>query len=156
MTSKKLTWNFADRLGLFGCVAFLFVTPLWILFPTDYLIREISYEVRGDRVRFVRETPFGAITARWRSEITLLDRDGLECRSGGWQLARYQHVRGNTITYEIGDWAAKCLADGPPYYVTNTRQALLFGVIPLRASVSITEVQSDDDQPFASLPDEHE
>ena len=117
--------------------ACILLAVLWYSVPTSVFIREISTTVDDGRVRFVRETPWGDVTAQWQSEITL--EDGTECNSGEWGIANYQVIPGNTVEYALGDWAAPCLEAGQSFYLRNVRRVLLFGVIPLRADVSVTE-----------------
>lgn len=145
---KELKWHFADRLAAVLVVIGLLVSATWFLFPTRHLIREVALNVSGETVRFIRELPYGHVTARWRSEITLIDGDGFECNSGAWAEAEYQPIPGNTVTYRLGHWADACLDAGPPFYLTTTRQALLWGVIPLRPSRATTEVQGERDPAF--------
>jgi len=112
----------------------------WLAIPSSLFIREISTNVMGGEVTFVRELPLGPVTAEWQTEITLINEGGFECNSGDWQIAHYQEIQGNTVRYELQDWAAACIDAGPPFYITNTRRVLLFGVIPLRRVVSVTDV----------------
>lgn len=137
----NIGWNVGDKIMAGLTVIFCVTTAAWFTLPTNFFIRQVSLEVDGGQVRFVRELPFGRVTAQWQSEITLLD--GFECNSGEWRIAQYQPVAGNTVRYDLGDWAAPCLAAGPPFYLTTTRRALLFGVIPLRASVTRTDVEGE-------------
>lgn len=129
--------RFFDALSLIllaGAVA-------WWLTPSDLFIRSVSLTVEGDVVRFTRELPRGGVRARWHSEITLIDGEEYECNSGGWAIAHYQEVPGNTVRYTIGSWADRCIEAGPPFYITTTRQVLLFGFLPLRPSTERTEIQ---------------
>lgn len=118
------------------------LTIAWALVPSSVFIRVISMDITEEGVvRFVRETPMGAVQARWHSEIYLVDADGRECNSGDWHWANYQPVPGNVVSYEIGEWADRCLEAGPPFYIVTTRQVMLFGIIPLRPDVHRTDVQ---------------
>ena len=121
--------------------AFILLAVLWYSVPTSVFIREISTTVTDGRVRFVRETPWGGVTAQWQSEITLFD--GSECNSGDWGVTSYQAIPGNTVEYALGDWARPCLEAGEPFYLRNVRRVLLFGVIPLRSTVSVTEADGE-------------
>ena len=121
--------------------AIILLAVLWYSVPSAVFIREISTTVTDGRVRFVRETPWGGVTAHWQSEITLAD--GMECNSGEWGVANYQEIPGNTVEYGLGEWALPCLETGEPFYLRNVRRVLLFGVIPLRATVSVTEADGD-------------
>ena len=142
---KHIRWSFVDRVA--AAVVFLgfALTGLWFTFPTSAFIRPISLSIQQDQVRFVRETPFGSVQARWVSEITLIDGDGFECNSGHWRNAEYQPIDGNTVVYQIGAWADRCIEAGPPFYLTTTRQVLLWGVIPLKPMRSTTEIQGERD-----------
>lgn len=113
----------------------------WLFVPSTVFVKEVSTRVEGDQVRFIRETPYGTVQARWRTEITLIEgKEGFECSSGDWQEATYQQIPGNTVSYRIGEWADECLEAGPPFYLRTTRQVILFGWLPLRPDVNTTEV----------------
>lgn len=140
---KRIRWSFSDKLQAALVVIGFILTALWFAFPSSAFINQVSLTVAGDKVRFIRELPYGTVTARWRSEITLIDGDGFECQSGGWRLAEYQMIKGNTVTYKLGPWGQDCLDAGPPFYLTTTRQVLLLGVIPLRPDSQTTEVQGE-------------
>ncbi|KQI68176.1 hypothetical protein AN189_12340 [Loktanella sp. 3ANDIMAR09] len=129
------------RLIDYAAIMLLVLFIGWLLLPSGLFLRDISMTVDGRTVRYVRETPFGSVTAEWASEITLIDGEEFECSSGGWRVATYQEVQGNTVTYDLGAWADKCLEAGPPYYLTTVRRVLLLGRIPLREMRTITEVQ---------------
>ena len=120
-------------------------TGLWFMFPTSVFIQPISLTITGHQVRFVRETPYGSVQARWVSEITLIDGDGFECNSGAWRNAEYQPIEGNTVVYDLGDSADRCVEAGPPFCLTTTRQALLWGIIPLKPLRTTTEIQGERD-----------
>lgn len=132
-----------DRRNIFAWLVFVILGGIWFAVPSSVFIRNISISVEGRTIRYVRETPFGDVTAEWQAEITLIDADGFECNSGGWNVATYQVAPGNTVTYDLTDWADPCLEAGPPFYLTTTRRVLLFGVIPLRQVVQRTEVEGE-------------
>jgi len=138
---RNLHWSFADKFAALVVVVSIILTSLWLLVPSAFFIRDVSMTVTDGVARYVRETPYGPKYARWQAEITLIDGDGYECQSPGWQTAYYQEEPGNTITYRLGEWADTCLAAGPPFYLTTTRRVMLFGAIPLRQMVQRTEVQ---------------
>lgn len=138
---KSAEWSFADKAAAVVVVLSLIVSGLWFTFPSAFFIRDVSMTVSDGVARYVRETPYGPVYARWHAEVTLIDGDGYECQSPGWQTAYYQEEPGNTITYRLGEWANDCLAAGPPFYLTTTRRVVLFGTIPLRQMVQRTEVQ---------------
>jgi hypothetical protein len=142
---KKTAWSKADKIAAFVVAVSLSVSGLWFAFPTSSLIHNVSMTVQGSLVRYVRETPYGEVTAEWQAEITLIDGDGFTCPSGPWAATTYQDITSNTVTYNLGAWADDCLTAGPPYYMTITRRALLFGIIPLRQSIQTTEVQGERD-----------
>lgn len=130
---------------------FLFIVVaavVWFVLPSSLFIRDISLTVEGSRVQYVRETPFGTVDARWRSEITLIGDDAFECSSGDWEQATYQQQPGNTVTYNLGDWADDCIAAGPPFYLTTTRQVLAYGILPLRQTRQVTEIQGEREAPL--------
>ncbi|KQI67058.1 hypothetical protein AN189_17705 [Loktanella sp. 3ANDIMAR09] len=140
---KQVQWSIMDKLAGVLVVLALVVSGAYLAVPSSLFLRDVSMTVDGDRVRYVRETPFGDVTAEWHAEITLIDGDGFECASGPWQVATYQAIPGNTVTYNLGSWADDCLEAGPPYYLTTTRRVLLFGVIPLRKMTQRTEVEGE-------------
>ena len=121
-------------------ILFALIFFAWLSIPSSLFIREISTTVEGRQVTFVRELPLGPVTAEWQTEITLINEGGFECNSGAWQIAYYQEIQGNTVRYELQPWADNCINAGPPFYITNTRRVLLFGLIPLRSSVTITGI----------------
>ena len=121
-------------------ILFALIFFAWLSVPSSLFIREISTTVDGHEITFVRELPLGSVTAEWQTEITLIDEGGFECNSGAWRVAYYQEAPGNTVRYELQPWADACIDAGPPFYITNTRRVLLFGVIPLRRVVSVTDV----------------
>lgn len=109
----------------------------WALASTDIFIRQAELRIDGEKVYFKRSTPFGTVSARWRSEIYVLDGSGRECHSGEWKVARYEARKSNAVTYSIGSWAAPCIELGQSYTVTTTRQVLLWEVFPLRPSTHV-------------------
>ena len=121
-------------------ILFAFVFFAWLSLPSSLFLREISTTVIGSQVTFVRELPLGPVTAEWQTEITLINEGGFECNSGAWQIAYYQEIKGNTVRYELQPWADDCINAGPPFYITNTRRVLLFGLIPLRSTVTVTDI----------------
>ncbi|KQI68685.1 hypothetical protein AN189_07190 [Loktanella sp. 3ANDIMAR09] len=132
-----------NRLFYAALTVAILVGAAILAIPSSLFLRDISLTVDGRTVRYVRETPFGDVTAEWHAEITLIDGDGFECASGPWAVATYQQIPGNTVTYDLGSWADKCIEAGPPFYLTTTRRVLLFGVIPLRKMVQRTEVEGE-------------
>lgn len=119
-------------------LAFVALAGVWLAVPSSLFIREVSITVDGDRVTFTRELPWGEVPGVWASEITLAD--GATCSSGGWQPALYQQQEGNTVTYPLGGWARECVEAGPPFYLRTVRWVMLWGWLPLRPMVSITNV----------------
>ena len=136
--AEKMKWSLIDKLSL-GVVLFgLFVAPLWLAFPTSRFIQPISLTLTDRRVVFVRELPLGTVHARWRTEITM--PDGFECNSGDWKFARYQVIRANRVSYDLQPWADACLKIGPPFYMSTTRQVLVFGLLPLPSATHVVEI----------------
>ena len=121
-------------------ILFALVFFAWLSVPSSLFIREISTTVDGHEITFVRELPLGPVTAEWQTEITLINAGGFECNSGAWQVAYYQETPGNTVRYDLQPWANACIDAGPPFYITNTRRVLLFGLIPLRSMVTVTDI----------------
>ena len=118
-------------------VACLLLVPVvaWLSIPTSLFIADPQTTINGRHVEFYRRTPFGEVTARWRSEIFVHNDDNLECRSGHWYISEYQETPGNFVTYELGDWALPCIQTGSIYTITTTRQVLIFfEAMPLRPS----------------------
>jgi hypothetical protein len=120
-------------------VFFGLLAVLWLCIPSSLFIRHIDTRVDGNTVIFVRDLPFGTVPARWRSEITMLD--GRECSSGAWRTSTYQEQANGIVSYELDEWAASCVSEGPPFVLRTHRQVLLFGLIPLRPSNTVTQVQ---------------
>ena len=154
ISTRPVRWSSIDILAAFLVIVGIVVTSLWFAFPSSSFIREISTTLEGKRVIFVRELPYGETTARWWSEITLIDADGFECASGAPQTSFYQQAPGNTATWDLGDWAMSCLDEGPPFYLTAHRQVMLFGIIPLRPMRSTTEVQGIRPSTVVNIPTE--
>ena len=120
----------------------LLLTPLalWTGIHTGMFISQAELSIDGRTVYFKRFTPFGAVYARWHSEIHVLDGTNYECNSGGWQYANYQRVKSNAVTYTIGDWADPCIDRGSNYTITTTRQAFIMG-IPIRPQTVVDLVK---------------
>jgi hypothetical protein len=137
---KRIRWSMSDRIKLTFVILGFIVTALWFAFPTSFFIKPVSLTIEGREGRFVRETPYGLVAGRWRSEITLIDGDGFECSTKEWKLEDYQPIKGNAVTFNLGPWADDCIEAGPPFYLTTTRQVLLFGFIPLREDRQRTEI----------------
>lgn len=110
---------------------------VWACVPSSVFLKPVSWRLDGELVRFVRETPFGDVSANWESEITLIDGDNFECYGSGQAI--YQVEPTNAVTYNIGTWARRCLDAGPPFTVRHTWQVVLFDLIPLRKT-SVTLV----------------
>lgn len=138
-----MRWSFWDKVGAGSAVTILVIFALWFFFPTGHFIRHISLAVDHNSVRFVRETPYGPVSARWHSEITLIDNNGYTCSSGGWRYNEYEPIPGNTVSFDFEDWAKRCISAGPPYYLTTVRQVMLFGIFPLRPDRQVTEIQGE-------------
>ncbi len=79
-------------------VVMLFAISLIV--PSSAFVKVNSTTVDGKMVRFVRELPFGPVTARWHSEITLIDGDGLTCLSAP-QVSQCEMIEGNTVTLPV-------------------------------------------------------
>ena len=121
--------------------AVLLPASTWLAFGTSMFIQQAELRVDGHDVYFKRYVPLGSVTARWASEIHVLDGTGLECSSGEWGIAVYQSgVPGSAVTYQIGDWADHCLARNSSYTITTVRQVLLWG-IPLRPSTTVDLIE---------------
>jgi len=129
-----------QKITVYVLVAAIFSMLLWIATPSSLFIQPISTKVEGTKVTFVRQLPYGAISARWWSDITLVGDAGLECTSGAPRRAYYQETNGNTVTFHLGAWASDCVDAAAPYYLTTWRQVMVFGLIPLRASRDSTEI----------------
>lgn len=135
---------------LWGMLFVLTLMTAWLVGSTGMVISPSGIHYSGRDVTFVRATPFGDVLAEWSTEIRV-SATGRECHSGT-HLAEYQQEPDDTVIYELGDWANKCLEEGPPLVVVNTIQAKLFGLIPLRPIriVSIIEVDTAKLSPLRS------
>lgn len=122
-------------------VVLLLAVGTWFLLPSNVFINQLSLKVENGMVHFTRELPFGEVTARWWSEITVPEYGSYECSSGAPRMAFYQEVPGDTVTYNLGAWAQPCLAKGSLYVLSSHRQVMLFGVIPLRPTRSVEKVE---------------
>ncbi len=110
---------------------------VWLSTPSVLFVNPVAttFDLETNRVTVVRKTPFGTVEGRWHTEIQALTT-GEECSSGpGWTASTYQVVEGDdgppdTVSYPIGEWAADCVE--VPFIIQDTRQVLLWGLIPLR------------------------
>lgn len=143
----------ARRVLAWWWLAFGAAGIIWYVLPTDFVIRPIATIVNPvtGMVIFQRRTPFGDIQARWLSEITvpIPGDDPVECNSGAWQTTVYQVEPTNSVRYRIGAWADDCLHLGHTFVLRNTRQAMLGGWFPMRASVEeVTVIWPGDGLPY--------
>jgi len=127
-----------DLLPVLAILAF----ALWYAVPSSLFVQPVSWSLNGTDVRFVRLTPYGDVTAKWKTEISLINRNGFECYGNG--TAFYQVEPTNTVTYEIGDWALRCVNAGPPFTIRQTWQVVLFDLITLRSVETITVIEGTD------------
>ncbi|RVV97686.1 hypothetical protein EKE94_09265 [Mesobaculum littorinae] len=81
----------------------------------------------------VRETPFGAVEARWHGVVRVVGREaGRICISPPGAAGTYEPQDNDLVRYEVGAWAVPCLDAGPPITVSYTRRVVAFGILPLR------------------------
>ena len=142
------------RLVDWSAITLLILGLLWAWVPSSFFVKTIalSYDVERQTFTLTREVnPFLQIknddvnghVGRWWSEIILIDGEAFECQSENVRNAFYQQVSGNTVRYKLDIWAAECLDSGPPFYVIQHRQVMLFGWLPLRPDVSYSEIQRE-------------
>lgn len=132
---KRRIFHRIDLIPVFAILCF----AVWPAVPSSIFLRPVSWTIDGETIRFVRETPFGDVTADWTAEIRLIDGDGFECHGDG--RAYYQVEPTNAITYKIGEWARNCITAGPPFTIRLSWQVLLFDVIPLRKTSTTLVVE---------------
>ena len=121
------TWHKVDWFGVIAIIMFV----VWISVPSSIFMRTQSMSISDTgHVVFVRSLPFGRVTAEWTIKIRVLNKPGYVCTSSG--RAVYANEKDDTVMYQIGSWANKCLEQGPPMRVISTRKVVLFGLIPLR------------------------
>lgn len=125
-----------DLLPVLAIVLF----ALWYAVPSSLFLKPVSWQISGTEVTFIRATPYGDVTADWSAEITLLERNGFECYGQGNSV--YQAEPTDRVSYEIGDWARRCVTAGPPFTIRLSWQVLLFDVIPLRRTKTVLFVES--------------
>jgi hypothetical protein len=134
---------------LWAMIILLAFMTTWLVLSTQMVLspKSIHYSDNGE-VTFVRTVPFGDVWAKWSTEIRV-SATGRECHSGRNE-ALYQVVEGDTVLYSLGDWAQKCLQEGPPLVIVNTWKAYLFGIIPLRPTRMVTIIEVDRKHDLAS------
>lgn len=143
---------FAD----FASAGALALGLVWASVPSSLFVKpiELHFDIEAQKFRFTREVSSWLMidrgdsrgkghVGRWWSEIVLIDARDFECQSGSPQSAFYQQKPGNTVEYRLGDWAQECIDAGPPFYVTTSRQILLFGWLPMRPSTSTSTIQGE-------------
>ena len=122
----------------------ILLTPiaLWMALPTSLFIRAESLTVNDERVAtFVRQTPFGDVSAEFLQEITLLDGTDFECRMDGYMPAFYQSRKSNVVRYRLGSWADDCLEHDVDYTITTSRRVVVAGWLPLRPHTTVDLVE---------------
>jgi len=115
---------------------------VWIVTPSSMFYSPVSLNLEGDRLTFVRDTPFGEVQIEWIGEITLLKQDHYECGGSGRRLA--QPEPGGVMSATIGAWAKPCLDAGAPFILRFQYQVMLFGIIPLRPTGITLQVDAED------------
>lgn len=125
-----------DKLAIVVVVLFI----AWAFLPTTRFVRQVGWSVADGKVTVVRETPWGAVSGRARTQIAL--ETGEECTSGGWTDAEWQVAPGDSVTRAIMPTLLPCVAAGPPFTVTILRQVYLFGIIPLRPSRDVVAIDA--------------
>lgn len=131
-------WGVADAaaaLTALGLVA-------WLAFPSSVFLTPVATSVDGSRITFARDIWLSPLPGQWYSEITTTG--GHECASGGWRIARYQEPP-RVVSYDLGAWAAPCLARGEPYTMIDKRRVIAFNLVPLRPVTVATFVGGSDD-----------
>lgn len=135
--------------------AFFAAGLLYLSVPSSLFVKpiELHFDEGTQKFRFTREvTPWIMVdrgeqgkghVGRWWSEIVLIDARDFECQSGVARNAFYQQKPGNTVEYRLGAWAQECIDAGPPFYITTSRQIMLWGWLPLRPSTNASGIQGE-------------
>ena len=129
------SWNNLDWIGAAAILIFV----IWVAIPSSLFLKPESVAVSEDgQVVFVRSLPLGRVTARWTIKIRVIYSDGHVCVNSGETV--YTQEDDNTVVYNFGEWADRCLEQGPPLNVIFTRQVLLLGIIPLRPTTQEADI----------------
>lgn len=122
--------NFFLRVVIVAMGAVVLALVAWVSTPSAMFFNPVSLTLEGERLTFVRDTPFGEVNILWIGEIILLDQDNFECSGQGNRMA--QVADGNVVSANIGVWARPCIEAGAPFILRYQYQVVLWGLIPLR------------------------
>ncbi len=101
----------------------------WIVTPSSLFVRPVALSYNDGLFEFVRETPFGTVDGRWTQEIR--SRLGECSHSDG---STYQDQGLEPVSYPPSEQLEPCVPTDDFFVVAVSRNVLLGGVIPLRAS----------------------
>jgi len=135
---------FLQRLADWLVFAAAIILIAYLALPSRLFVKVQSITYTEREVYMVRETPFGAVTARWSTEVLPLAEGAADCSASG--VARYQAEPKNAVRFEADPRLWPCIDAGPPYAIRDEWQVLLFGVIPLRP-YSLTQLYDVGDDP---------
>lgn len=124
-----------------GMLSIILALGVYLAVPSSMFFRPIALTIDGDDLRFVRETPFGAVDVSWSAEMVLLATEGYECVGSG--VREIQPAPGNVVRGKIGPWAEFCIDLGPPFVLRYHYQVLLFGWLPLRPTEIAITVEAE-------------
>lgn len=117
--------------------AVILLMLVWLATPSSVFYKPISLAIAGRDLTFLRETPFGPVTVHWIGEVTMLDKESLECMNEGSFIG--QDGQDELLTVPVGEWAYRCIDQGKPFILRYQFQVMLGGVLPLRPTdISVT------------------
>jgi len=132
MQSRRAFYWGLLSLFLFAGLPYVVVSKLFL--------NPVSISVGNEHFVFVRETPLGMTTARWKAEI-YVPANGQECADEGEHL--FQPRPFDTVRVPISDALAPCLGTGRAVVMTMEWTVILFGWLPLRPVTMTTTFGSD-------------
>lgn len=127
-----------DTFDVFAAIVTALVA-LWIVLPSSVFLRPVGYQLDGAMMTFVRDVPFGQVTATWGTELRTSTLQECHAAGGptpyqtGAEGARYAVV----VRYPLQPQLWPCVDGVWPVVVSQTHQVSAFGGVPLRASESI-------------------
>lgn len=141
-------WQFGVSDWIAGLVALCVLA--WLAVPSGALLRPVSYSINGEWVTFVREVPFGQVSAKWATEIRAA---GKQCNANGGPTVYETGDMGERLAearYRLNAPVLACT--GPEGFdMSQTHTVMIFGAIPLRATESLWRCPSNNGAPCVRL-----
>ena len=134
-------WNLLDRIAGVLLLLAAILAAVWLAIPSTMFVKLDAVRLEGSEVTLVRRVPYGDVTVKVWSEITIDRLGGYEYGSG-YNYAIIQSQPGDAVLREILHWAKPCLDRGPPLVFRINMQVMLLGLIPLRQTSITTLVEA--------------